>query len=64
MIHIHIYILYIYIYKYIYYIYNIYIYIYIYYIINQWPRDLCTDFTSDNCLFGSVKLTKNAADPG
>ena len=56
MIHIHIYMLYIYIY--------IYINIYIYYIINQWPRDLCTDFTSDNCLFGSVKLTKDAADPG
>ena len=29
---------------------------------NQWPRDLNTNFTLDNCLFGSVKLTKNA-DP-
>ena len=62
MLHIYIYIYYIYIYKYIYIIYII--YIYIYYIINQWPRDLCTDLTLDNCLFGSVKLTKNAADPG
>ena len=36
--------------------------IYISYILNQWPRDLNTDFTLGNCLFGSVKLTKNA-DP-
>ena len=28
--------------------------------LNQWPRDLNTDFTLGNCLFGSVKLTKNA----
>ena len=33
--------------------------IYISYILNQWPRDLNTDFTLDTCLFGSVKLTKN-----
>ena len=39
-----------------------YIYIYISYILNQWPRDLNTDFTLGNCLFGPVKLTKNA-DP-
>ena len=36
--------------------------IYISYILNQWPRDLTRDFTLDNCLLGSVKLTKNA-DP-
>ena len=36
--------------------------IYISYILNQWPRDLTRDFILDNCLFGSVKLTKNA-DP-
>ena len=36
--------------------------IYISYILNQWPRDLNTNFTLDNCLFGSVKLTKNT-DP-
>ena len=29
---------------------------------NQWPRDLNTDFTLGNSLFGSVKLTENA-DP-
>ena len=27
---------------------------------NTWPRDLNTDFTLKNCLFGSLKLTKNA----
>ena len=36
--------------------------IYVSYIPNQWPRDLNTDFTLGNCLFGSVKLTKNV-DP-
>ena len=36
-------------------------YIYIY-ILNQWQRDLNTDFTLSDCLFRSVKLTKNA-DP-
>ena len=36
--------------------------IYISYILNQWPRDLSTDFTLDNCLFASVKLANNA-DP-
>ena len=30
------------------------------YILNQWPRDLNTDFTLRSCLFGPVKLTKNA----
>ena len=35
---------------------------YISYILNQWPRDLNTDFTLGSCLFGSVKLTNNA-DP-
>ena len=34
--------------------------IYIFYILNQWPRDLNTDFTLGSCLFESVKLTKNA----
>ena len=34
---------------------------YLSYILNQWPRDLNRDFILDNCLFGSVKLTKNAA---
>ena len=29
------------------------------YTLNQWQRDLNTDFTLGNCLFGSVKLTKN-----
>ena len=32
------------------------------YTLDQWSRDLNTDFTLGNCLFGSVKLTKNA-DP-
>ena len=31
--------------------------------LNQLPRALSRDFTLDNCLFGGVKLTKNA-DPG
>ena len=35
----------------------IYIYIYISYTLNQWPRDLNTDFALGNW---SVKLTKNA----
>ena len=37
--------------------------LYISYILNPWLRDLNTDFTLSNCLFGSVGLTKNA-DPG
>ena len=46
---------------------NIYIHkkvinIYISYTLNVWLRNLNTHFTSNNCLFGSVKLTKNA-DP-
>ena len=36
--------------------------IYIFYTLNPWLRNLNTDFTLNNCLFGSVKLTKNA-DP-
>ena len=28
----------------------------------RWSKDLGTNFTLDNCLFGSIKLTKNA-DP-
>ena len=32
------------------------------YILRPWLRSLNTDFTLNNCLFGSVKLTKNA-DP-
>ena len=59
--------MYIYIYRYIYiYIYPMYIYIYIYihisYTLNSWLRNLNTDFTLHNSLFGSVKLNKNA-DP-
>ena len=34
--------------------------LYISYILNPWLRNLNTDFTLKNCLFGSVKLTKNA----
>ena len=34
--------------------------IYISYISNQWPRCLNKDFTLGSCLFGYVKLTKNA----
>ena len=34
--------------------------IYISYILNQWPRDLNTDFTLSSYFLGSVKLTKNA----
>ena len=30
--------------------------------LNQWLRNLNTDFTLGNCLFASVKVTKNA-DP-
>ena len=36
--------------------------IYISYILNQWPPDLNTNFILGSCLFGSVKLIKNA-DP-
>ena len=36
--------------------------LYISYKLDRWSRDLNTDFTLSNCLFGSVKLTKNA-DP-
>ena len=37
--------------------------VYISYILNPCLRDLNTDFTLSNCLFGSVELIKNA-DPG
>ena len=30
------------------------------YELNTWSQDINTDFTFKNCLFGSVKLTKNA----
>ena len=36
--------------------------LYISHTLNPWLRNLITDFTLKNCLFGSVKLTKNA-DP-
>ena len=35
--------------------------LYISYVLSPWLRDLNTDFTLNNWLFGSVKLTKNAA---
>ena len=34
--------------------------IYITYTLNRWLRNLNIDFTLNNCLFGSVELTKNA----
>ena len=34
--------------------------LYICYTLDRWSRDLNTDFTLGICLFGSVKLTKNA----
>ena len=34
--------------------------LYICYTLDRWSKDLDTDFTLGNCLFGSVKLTKNA----
>ena len=37
--------------------------LYISYTISPWLRNLNTDFTLNNCIFGSVKLNKNA-DPG
>ena len=33
------------------------------YIVNPWLRNLNTDFTLNNCFFGSADLTKNA-NPG
>ena len=36
--------------------------LYIFYTLSSWLRNLITDFTWSNCLFGSVKLTNNA-DP-
>ena len=34
--------------------------LYICYTLHRYPRELDTDFTLANCLFGSAKLTKNA----
>ena len=34
--------------------------LYMSYTLDPWSRDLNTDFTLNNCLFGSVELTKNA----
>ena len=36
--------------------------LYISYTLDPWSRDLNTDFTLGNCLFGYMKLNKNA-DP-
>ena len=36
--------------------------LYISYLLNEWSKDLNTDFTLGNCLFGAVKITKNT-DP-
>ena len=36
--------------------------IYIHYTLNPWLSNLSIDFTLNNCLFGYVKLSKNA-DP-
>ena len=36
--------------------------LYICYTLDRWSRDLDTDYTLGNCLFGSVRLTKNT-DP-
>ena len=33
--------------------------LYIIYTLDTWSKDLNTDFTLGNCLFGAVKLTKN-----
>ena len=37
--------------------------LYIAHELDIWSKNLNTDFTLDNCLFGAVKATKNA-DPG
>ena len=34
--------------------------LYICYELDRWSRDIDTDFTLGNCLFESVKMTKNA----
>ena len=36
--------------------------VFIVYVLDTWSRDLNTDFTLKDCLYGAVKLTKNA-DP-
>ena len=43
-------------------VYNFRINLYISYIVDTWSRDLNTNLTRNNCLFGSTGLTKNA-DP-
>ena len=39
---------------------NIVVKLYIVYELNIWSQDLNAEFTLKNCLFGAVKLTKNA----
>ena len=34
--------------------------LYIFYELNAWPRNPTNNFTSKNCLFGTVKLARNA----
>ena len=34
--------------------------LFIVYELDRWSRDLNTDFTLNDCLFGAAKLTKNA----
>ena len=34
--------------------------LYIVYELNAWPRNPANNFTLKNCLFGTVKLTRNA----
>ena len=34
--------------------------LFIFYKLDTWPRNLNTDFTHGNCLFGAAWLTKNA----
>ena len=36
--------------------------LYISYTLDKWPKHIDADFTLSNCLFGAVKVTKNA-DP-
>ena len=36
--------------------------LYIFYELNMWPQDLNAEFTLKDCLFGNVRITKNA-DP-
>ena len=34
--------------------------LYISYTLDKWPKHIDADFTLSNCLFGAVKVTKNA----